>query len=120
MEPACRPKDYLAGWPFLLYLLMWVALAALTVISLNGPEKTAMPLEAPAYPVLLVAALALVALGPLLSLIVWLIARSKAPVDCRSGLLATALVRGAAATLAGILMWWGALMLVDVLRLGLI
>lgn len=104
----------------MLYLLVWVALSSLTVMLLHGPASAAVPLENPTYPALLVAALVCVALGPLLSFSVWLIARSKAPADCRSGLLTTALVRGAAATLAGILMWWGALLIVDALRLGLI
>lgn len=119
-ESPCRPKSYLAGWPFLLYLLIWVGLAVFTYLSLNGPDAATVPLDDPSYPVLLAAAVALVGLGPVLSFVVWLIARAKAPSDCRSGLLTTALVRGAAATLAGVLAWWGALLLVDALRLGLI
>ena len=119
-EAPCRPRSYLPGWPFLLYVMAWAGLAAVTVVSLSGPESAAVPVDDPAYPVLLTAALTLVVCGPLLSLVVWLVARARAPVDCRDGLLTTALVRGAAATLAGVLAWWGALLLVDALRLGLI
>jgi len=100
--------------------MVWAGVAAATLIVLGGPESPSVPLDDPSYPALLAAGLALVAAGPVLSLVVWGFARAKAPSDCRQGLLTTALVRGAAATLGGVLMWWGALLLVDALRLGLV
>ncbi len=119
-EPPCRPRTYLPGWPFLLYVMAWAGLAAATLLMLAGPEAPLVPLDDPAYPALLATGLALVAAGPALSLVVWAFARAKAPAECRQGLLTTALVRGAAATLGGVVMWWGALLLVDALRLGLV
>lgn len=118
-EP-CRPKSYLPGWPFLLYLMAWAGVAAATVVTLTGPEPAAVPVEDPVYPTLLLAGLTLAACGPVLSLVVWLVARARATPECRSGLLVTALVRGAAATLFGVVAWWAALLLVDALRLGMV
>lgn len=116
----CRPRGAVPGWPFLLYLMAWAGVAAATVVLLTGPHSAAVPVEDPAYPVLLLVGLTLVACGPTLSVVVWLVARAQASPGCRSGLLVTSLVRGASATLFGVLAWWAALLLVDALRLGLV
>lgn len=121
-EPSapCRARSYVPGWPFVLYLMVWAGLAAITIVSLRNPGSPAVPLEDEAYPVLLAAGVVLVGCGPVLSVLVWLAARAKAPSDCRSGLFATSLVLGAGATLFGVVAWWGALLLVDALRLGIV
>jgi hypothetical protein len=119
-EAPCRPKSYLPGWPFLLYLIAWAGLAVATIVLLTGPASAAVPMDDPSYPALILAGLTLAACGPLLSLVVWIVARSKASRECRDGLLTTALVRGASATLFGVVAWWGALLLVDALRLGIV
>lgn len=120
-EAPCRPKNsYLPGWPFLLYLMAWAALAAATVVLLTGPNASDIPVEDPFYPNVLLAGLALVGFGPVLSIAVWLVARARAAPECRGGLLTTSLVRGASATLFGVVAWWAALLLVDALRLGMV
>ncbi|MDF1542028.1 MAG: hypothetical protein RQ731_03135 [Anaerosomatales bacterium] len=121
VEPApCRPKSYLPGWPFVLYLMVWAGMAAATVVILTGPGAAAVPVDDPAYPVVLLVGLTLAACGPLLSLTVWIVARARAVPECRGGLLTTALVRGASATLFGVVAWWAALLIVDALRLGMV
>ena len=121
VEPApCRPKSYLPGWPFVLYLMAWAGMAAATIVLLTGPGAAAVPVEDSAYPVLLLTGLTLAMCGPVLSLAVWIVARARAVPECRGGLLTTALVRGASATLFGVVAWWAALLLVDALRLGMV
>ena len=116
----CRPAGGVAGWPFLVYLAAWAALAASTGLVLTGADATPMPLDDPRYPALLLTGLVLAACGPLLALVTWVVAFARTEKGCRGGLLTIALVRGASATLFGVIVWWGALILVDALRLGLI
>ncbi|MBW6469319.1 MAG: hypothetical protein K0B85_09215, partial [Coriobacteriia bacterium] len=115
-----RPKSYLPGWPFVLYLMVWAGMVAATIVVLTGPGDASVPVDHPAYPALLLAGLTLAACGPLLSFAVWIVARARAVRECRGGLLTTALVRGASATLFGVVAWWAALLLVDALRLGMV
>ncbi len=119
-EPARPPAVGVAAWPFLLYLAAWAALAATTGVALTAPDAAAVPVEDPRYPALLLAGLVLTACGPALVAATWLAAWARAEKGCRGGLFTTALVRGASATLFGVLVWWGALLLVDAVRLGLI
>ena len=117
----CRPKgSALPAWPFVLYLVAWAGLAATTVLLLTNPQAASVPVEDPVYPTLLLVGLVLVACGPMLSLLVWLLARARALPECRGGLLTTSLVRGASAALVGAVAWWAALGWVDALRLGMI
>ncbi|MBE0416348.1 MAG: hypothetical protein IBX63_01105 [Coriobacteriia bacterium] len=119
-QAPCRPRSYLPGWPFLLYLMVWAGMAAATVVLLTGPDSAAVPVDDLSYPTLLLVGLTLAACGPVLSLTVWLVARAQAAPECRGGLLTTALVRGSSATLFGVVAWWAALLLVDALRLGMV
>lgn len=119
-QAPCRPKSYLPGWPFLLYLFAWAGLVAATVVLLTGLDSMAVPVDDPSYPTLLLVGLTLAACGPALSLAVWIVARARAVPECRGGLLTIALVRGASATLFGVVAWWAALLLVDALRLGIV
>jgi hypothetical protein len=88
----CRPKNYLPGWPFLLYLMAWAGLAAATVVLLAGPGSASTPVDDPFYPTLLLAGLTLAVCGPVLSLVVWIVARTQGdagmprrPADDRAG-----------------------------------
>lgn len=119
-ESLSRPTGGVAGWPFLVYLAAWVALAAATVFALTTPDAVAVPVNDPRYPGLLLVGITLAALGPVLTILTWAVAFWTTAKGCRGGLLTTALVRGASSTLFGVLVWWGALLLVDALRLGLI
>jgi hypothetical protein len=120
-QAPCRTtSSHLPGWPFLLYLTAWAALAAATIVLLTGPGAATVPVDDPSYPGLLLAGLTLAACGPVLSLVTWLVAWARAVPECRGGLLTIALVRGASATLFGVVAWWAALLLVDALRLGMV
>lgn len=119
-EPVTRPRGGPAGWPFLVYLAAWVALAVTTAVVLTSPDAAAVPIEDRRYPALLLAGITLVAFGPVLVAVTWVEAFVRSEKGCRGGLLTTALVRGASATLFGVIVWWGSLVLVDALRLGLI
>ncbi len=119
--PCDTPKTTpVAWWPFLVYLAMWAALVATSVYLLAGLEPVVTALENPAYPALLLSAVALTALGPLLAVVTWAVAWFASSAGCRGGLLTVALVRGAAATLFGVLAWWVTLVLVDAIRLGVL
>ncbi len=115
--PAAKP---VAWWPYLVYLTLWAALVAASVYLLAGPDATGPALENPAYPNLLLATVALTAIGPLLAVFTWAFAWYASSPGCRGGLLTTALVRGASATLFGVLAWWVALVIIDALRLGML
>ncbi len=119
-EEACPspPVATLAWWPFLAYLTTWAALVGASVYLLAGPEAAYIPLENPAYPMLLLAVVTLTACGPLLAILVWAVAWTKNAPGCRGGLLANALVRGASTTLFGVLAWWAAIVVIDQIRLG--
>ena len=119
-ETPCPPRAgaSLPWWPFLVYLTLWAGLVGASVYLLAGPDAIQFPLENPVYPVLLLAAVALTATGPLLAILVGAVAWARAEPGCRSGLIITALVRGASTTLFGVLAWWAALVIIDHIRLG--
>lgn len=111
---ARRPRIVL--WAFVVYDLVWLGLAgALVYYLLNLPAGTA-TYEATLYEPLLWAAIGMLGLGVFLVPIVWLIARAQTAE--RTGLLASVVFRGALAVLIGAVLWWGALAVVDYLRLG--
>jgi hypothetical protein len=103
-------------WPFIVYDVLWVGfVVVLTRTFLALPEGVAV-FEAAYYQYALWAGLALLALGPLLILIVWLVLGGQEPESAGTG--TTVLVAGSVATLIGAVMWWGSLMVVDYIRLG--
>ena len=69
---------------------------------------------------IVLAGLVLTLLGPILGVITWLIVRRSAPVLERSGLFATSIVRASLVSFFGVLSWWGVLVAIDALRLGLV
>ncbi|MDP2299253.1 MAG: hypothetical protein U1E08_05915 [Coriobacteriia bacterium] len=101
--------------PYAVYLGAWIALSGLSAYLLDSatPEQPARWL--PVYAPLVFAGLALAVLGPLLSLAVWLVARSRRSADRRRGLLASALTRGALAAFFGAMVWIVTLYMLEVL-----
>ncbi len=101
--------------PYAVYLGAWIVLSGMSAYLLNiaTPEQPARWL--PVYAPLVFSGLALAALGPLLSLTVWLVARLRRPVDRRRGLLASALTRGALAAFFGAMVWIVTLYVLEVL-----
>lgn len=104
-------------WPFIVYDLTWVAFVGLLVWQLLAlPPETAV-YDSAIYAPMLYAGVILTAIGPLLVVPVWLLARRREG-GKRQGLFATTLVAGACATLIGVALWWTALLVVDYVRLG--
>jgi hypothetical protein len=64
--------------------------------------------DSPYYQMFLWAGLALVVVGPLLVLVVWLVARRSHEKGHRAGLFSSALIKGALAIFVGVLLWWAA------------
>lgn len=103
-------------WPFLLYMAAWLAFGGSLVWYLRSLPRTLAGFESLLYEPALYAGIALVALGPVVSLTTWLVIRVRG--TARSGAFAVSLMYGALATLGGVVVWWAALMAADYLRLG--
>lgn len=112
------PRTTVSWWPFVAYVVVWLAAAAYAVWQLEQLPTGLAAYETNFYSMSVLAGLVLLALGPVLILVVWFaswIGRQGA----RIGLMfISALLKGAAATLVGAVIWMGALVLVDYLRLG--
>ncbi len=104
-------------WPFLVYLGLWFVFAGVGVWQMQKLPTGQVIFEAQLYTWLLYAALGLLAAGPLLILVVWVAARFGSSRH-KSGLLSSAMIKGATMTLLGAIVWWGTLIAVDYLRLG--
>jgi hypothetical protein len=104
--------------PFAVYLGAWIALAAASAYLLQSATVEQPARWLPEYPALVFTGVVLVALGPLMSLVVWAVARTRRGAEHRRGLLASALVRGAVATFFGALLWIVTLYVIDVLTTG--
>lgn len=104
--------------PYAAYLGLWIILAGATAYLLRGasPEQPARWI--PTYEPLVWAGVALVAVGPLLSLGVWLVARTRREPDQRQGLLTAAAVRGALTAFFGAVIWLVTLYVIEVVTLG--
>jgi hypothetical protein len=72
----------------------------------------------PEYVPLLWSGVGLTAFGPVLSLIVWLVARARRPKSARRGLFASAMTRGAFIAFSGVVLWLGTLFALDLLAAG--
>lgn len=114
---ASRPVPW---WPFISYLIAWVGVVAAAILTLSADAAALPAIQQEPYPYLILAGLILALIGPLLSVGVWLVLWLRAEKHERPGLLTGALVKGAGVTLLGVLMWWGTLVAVDALRLGMV
>ena len=104
--------------PFSIYLALWVILAVATVLVLRTPAAAGGALWAPEYVYSVYGGIALVALGPILAIFVWLSARRKVEAGHRTGLLTSSFLRAAGATFIGVILWLVALNLLDLYRVG--
>lgn len=107
-------------WPFVLYGLLWIALIAYAGTQVSTAQGAAPAVEQAVYPYVVLAGMVIMLMGPLASIIVWIVIWVRAGKGRRGGLLTTALVRGSMFTLFGVVAWWCALYVLDALRLGLI
>ena len=105
-------------WPFLLYVLLWLVLAGVAVWQLLALPAGQVVYESRTYGWMTLGGILMTAAGPLLALVVWYAVWWDAEKRQRTGLFSAALVRGALATFGGVVVWWGAIMIIDTLRLG--
>ena len=107
-------------WPFLVLLAAWLGVVTGLFFTLSYESAAAPLVQQESYPYVILAGLVLAILGPIVSLTVWFVMWLRAGKGHREGLLTVSLVRGAGVTLLGVLAWWGAIVALDALRLGLI
>ena len=100
--------------PYAVYLGLWIALAASSVWLLGDATADHPARWMEEYEPLVWAGLALAALGPVLSVTVWLVARARRPRGARAGLFASAMTRGAITAFFGVLIWIGTLWALEV------
>lgn len=117
VEPAAAREPSVPWWPFVAYLMTWVAYAAGLVIVLRSVADGTAVTDAAVYPTVLFVGILLAVCGPALTLGIWASAATRSQ-ERGSWLFAAVAMRGALATLAGTIIWWAALVLVDVLRTG--
>ena len=118
LEEVVGPRTKVSWWPFVGYIVVWLGAAGYAVWQLQQLPAGQAAYETNFYTMSMLGGLALLAVGPVLLLIVWL-ASWIGRENRRIGLMfISALLKGALATLIGALIWIGALMLVDYLRLG--
>lgn len=105
--------------PFWVYLGVWVVFAGVQTY-LMWPLALEPFTGQPVYGLLVLIATGLVCSGPILGLCVWWFVSAHSERDERSGLVRAVLVRSAAAMAGGVVIWWIALMLLDLRRLGML
>ena len=112
------PKTKVSWWPFVGYIVVWLAASGYTVYQLQLLPAGQAAYETDLYRMSVLVGLSLLAAGPALLIIVWFaswIGRKRARVG---SMFISALIKGATATLIGAIIWMGAIMLTDYLRLG--
>ena len=120
VTPAAVSARRVPWWPFLGYLAAWAVLVGASIYLLGGARLSTPATEQAFYPYLVLAGLALTALGPVFALTIWLVIRARTAPGERSGQFVTAFVRGSVVTLLGVVSWWATLVVLDALRLDLI
>jgi hypothetical protein len=112
------PQATTVSWiPFLIYDAIWLVFAGLIVWQFSELPVTKAIYESDLYTLAVLGGVVLAAVGPLLILAVWIGSWGKE--GSRKGpLLVSSLIKGSVATLVGVVLWWGALLLLDQLRLG--
>ena len=123
--PAEEPEQLIASgqtavpwWPFLAYLGAWVVILGLSAYFLMQSPTGLAFWELQAYGAVVLSGLVLTAIGLIMIPVVWLVVRSGLAKEQRKGLFVDALVKGAIATLSGVLLWWAVLVALDFFRTG--
>lgn len=125
-EPSVAPEGAFAEaavagvtWvPFAVYMGLWVLLAGLSAFFLYSATPGQPARWMPEYEPLLWGGVALTALGPLLSLVVWWASWLRRPPAGRRGLFAVVMTRGATGAFFGVLLWLGTLFILELIASG--
>ncbi|MDO8846935.1 MAG: hypothetical protein Q7W51_00905 [Coriobacteriia bacterium] len=104
--------------PFACYLGLWIVLAGLSAYFLYGASPDQPARWMPEYVPLLWSGVGLTALGPILSVAVWLFARARRPKSARRGLFASAMTRGALVAFFGVAIWVATLFVLEIVAVG--
>lgn len=104
--------------PFAAYLGLWIVLAGTSAYLLYGASADQPARWMPEYVPLLWTGVGLTALGPVLSVIVWLFARLGRSKPERRGLFASAMTRGALAAFFGVAIWVATLFVLELVASG--
>lgn len=105
-------------WPFLAYMGVWLLAAGGSAFALQQLPSGQVAYESELYTYVTFGGVALLATGPILLLITWLVSWLRTDGAKVGSMLISALVKGSSATLFGAALWLGMLLLVDYLRLG--
>lgn len=106
-------------WPFTMLIVLWIALSGTAAYLLTRASDVP-AYEQQWYPIIVVAGIVLTALGPVIGVATWAVIRNEGSGHDGGGLFAHSILRAAVITLLGVVAWWGILVAVDALRLGLI
>lgn len=104
-------------WPFIVYDVFWVAFAGFMVWRFQQLPADVALYDSDLYPAFLLGGIVLTIAGPLLIFAAWFASWGK-PGAHKGHLFVSALIRGAIATAIGVTLWWGAILVLDQLRLG--
>lgn len=117
-EGLVEPRDRTLSLPFFIYDAVWFVFAVTMVLVLRGSALAGTLDASSVYAAFVIIGLVLTIAGPVLALVLWYLKRSRTEEDERSGLFASAMLRGALATFAGVAMWWLARVVLDYFRTG--
>jgi len=104
--------------PFACYLGLWVVLAGLSAYLLYGANADTPARWMPEYVPLLWSGVGLTAFGPVLSVVVWAVARVRRPKDARRGLFTSAMTRGSLVAFFGVAIWIATLFVLELAATG--
>jgi hypothetical protein len=114
-----RSRRLGARLPFWLYAGAWLLFAAGMAIAM-WPYATASFTAHPLYAWFVLGGAGLAVLGPVIAVVAWLVLRSGSDPEERAGLVRALFLRASVALLAGSLLWWAALIALDLRRAGLL
>lgn len=104
-------------WPFIVYDVFWLGFAGFMVWQFRQLPVDVALFDSDLYPAFLLGGIVLTIAGPLLILAVWFASWGR-PGAHKGHLFVSAFFKGAIATAIGVTLWWGAILVLDQLRLG--
>ncbi len=105
--------------PYWLFAAAWATFSVVMTVLL-WPMATDSFVGRPLYAVFVYGGAGMTLAAPILGLLVWAIVRAGVEPDLRQGLLRAALLRAATTAVFGVVVWWVALVVLDLHRAGLL